>query len=505
LSSLPTTIIILVFFCVIVTLFIVGLAIQRERNRRTKEGFHKSEERYLTALEGSTDGLWDWDIPSDIVIFSDRFSESLGYLPGELSGSMDSFQKLLHPEDAEAAGAALQRHLLERVPFNIECRLRTKSGEFLWFLARSQALWDADGKAFRMSGWIQNITAQKQTEFNLTRALSEIRVLKDQLEAERTYLQEEIKSEYNHENIIGQSDELKYVLYKVEQIARTTSTVLLLGETGTGKELVARAIHSISLRKDRALVKINCATLPASLIESELFGHEKGAYTGAHSRQLGRFEVANGATLFLDEIGELPLELQTKLLGVIQDGEFERLGSSKTIKVDVRIIAATNRNLEEEVKKGRFREDLWFRLNVFPITIPPLRDRLNDIPLLTVFYVDKISKRLGKSIVSVPTSVMDELRNYHWPGNVRELENVLERAVINSSGPKLHLADELKKPNNDFTTAKKTLDDVEREYIIRVLEQTNWNVSGKNGAAETLGLNRSTLRARMQKLGINRP
>jgi len=478
---------------------------QRARNRRTKEGFRKSEERYLMELEGSTDGLWDWDIPSDTIIFSDRFSKSLGYSSGELSGSMDSFRKLLHPEDAEAAGAAIQRHLQERVPFNVECRLMSKSGEYQWFFARAQALWDAEGKAVRMSGWIQNISARKQTELNLTGALSEIRILKDQLEVERTYLQEEIKSEYNHENIIGQSDELKYVLYKVEQIARTNSTVLLLGETGTGKELVARAIHSLSLRKERALVKINCATLPSPLIESELFGHEKGAYTGAHSRQLGRFEVANGATLFLDEIGELPLELQPKLLGVIQDGEFERLGSSKTIKVDVRIIAATNRNLEEEVKRGRFREDLWFRLNVFPITIPPLRDRLNDVPLLTAFYVDKISKRLGKSIVSIPTSVMDELRNYYWPGNVRELENVLERGVINSSGPKLHLVDELKKQNKDLTPAKKTLDDVEREYIVRVLEQTNWNVSGKNGAAEILGLNRSTLRARMQKLGIHRP
>jgi len=490
---------------VILTLFISGLAIQRARNRRTKEGFRKTEERYLTALEGSTDGLWDWDIPSNTVVFSNRFSEILGYDPGEFSGSMDSFRSRLHPEDAEAAWAAIQQHLKERAPFNIEYRLQTKSGEYLWFLTRAQALWDEKGKAAHMSGWMQNITARKQTELNLIKALSEIRVLKDQLEAERTYLQEEIKSEYNHENIIGQSDELKYVLYKVEQIARTNSTVLLLGETGTGKELVARAIHSISLRKDRALVKINCATLPSNLIESELFGHEKGAYTGAHSRQLGRFEVANGATLFLDEIGELPLELQPKLLGVIQDGEFERLGSSKTIKVDVRIIAATNRNLEEEVRRGRFREDLWFRLNVFPITIPPLRDRLNDIPFLTAFYVDKISKRLGKSIVNIPTSVMDELRNYSWPGNVRELENVLERAVINSSGPKLHLVDELKRPYMDLTTAKKTLDDVEREYIIRVLEQTNWNVSGKNGAAEILGLNRSTLRARMKKLRINRP
>ncbi len=336
-------------------------------------------------------------------------------------------------------------------------------------------------------------------------ALFEIEKLRSQLAAESAYLQEEIKLEYNHENIIGQSDGINYVLYKVEQIARSNTIVLILGETGTGKELVARAIHGLSLRKERALAKVNCATLPSNLIESELFGHEKGAFTGAHSRHLGRFEVADGTTLFLDEIGELPLELQPKLLRVIQDGEFERLGSSHTVKVDVRIIAATNRNLEEEVRKGRFREDLWYRLNIFPITMPPLRDRLDDIPLLVDFYVKKISKRMGKSIEVIPTKVMDALQNYHWPGNVRELENVLERAVISSSGPKLHLADELTKTHKDLTTAHKTLNTVERDYIVRVLEQTHWKVSGKNSAAEILGLDRSTLRARMRKLGIRQP
>jgi chemotaxis protein methyltransferase CheR len=329
--------------------------------------------------------------------------------------------------------------------------------------------------------------------------------MKDQLEAERAYLQEEIKLVYNHENIIGQSDGLNYVLYKAEQIASSNTIVLVLGETGTGKELVARAIHSLSLRKERAMLKVNCATLPSNLIESELFGHEKGAFTNANSRHLGRFEVADGTTLFLDEIGELPLELQPKLLRVIQDGEFERLGSSHTTKVDVRIIAATNRNLEEEVRRGRFREDLWYRLNIFPMTMPPLRDRLDDIPLLVDFYVKKISKRMGKSIEIIPTSVMNALQNYHWPGNVRELENVLERAVINSSGSKLRLVDELKTRQKDLSTAQKTLEAVERDHIVRILEQTQWKVSGKNGAADILGVNRSTLRARMRKLGILKP
>jgi len=349
-----------------------------------------------------------------------------------------------------------------------------------------------------------NQTAEKRKQVAES-ALLEIRKLKDQLEEERAYLKEEIKLEHDHENIIGQSNGLKYVLYKIEQIADSNTIVLILGETGTGKELVARAIHGCSGRKKKALVKVNCAALPSSLIESELFGHEKGAFTGSSSLQLGRFEIADGATLFLDEIGELPLELQSKLLRVIQDGEFERLGSSKTIQVDTRIIAATNRNLEIETQKGRFRDDLWYRLNVFPITMPPLRERIDDIPLLVDFYVKKISRRLGKIIEIVPQNVMNALQNYHWPGNIRELENVLERSVINSSGSKLRLADDLSKPYKRLGKNQKTLDAVERDYIIRVLNQTRWKVSGKNSSAQILGLNRSTLRARMRKLGIVKP
>ncbi len=335
-------------------------------------------------------------------------------------------------------------------------------------------------------------------------SLLEIKKLKDLLEAERAYLQDEIKLEYNHENILGKSDGLKSVLHKIEQISRSNTTVLILGATGTGKELVARALHGSSLRKNRVLIKVNCATLPANLIESELFGHEKGAFTGSQARHLGRFEVADGGTLFLDEIGELPLELQAKLLRVIQDGEFERLGSSHTIKVDTRILAATNRNLEEEVRSGRFREDLWYRLNVFPITVPPLRDRSDDIPLLVDFYVKKIAKRIGKAIEIIPTTVMNDLQDYHWPGNIRELENVLERAVINSSGPKLRLADDLKRPVKNAESSQKSLQTVEKEHILQVLEQTKWKISGKDSAAEILGLDRSTLRARMRKLNISK-
>ena len=344
------------------------------------------------------------------------------------------------------------------------------------------------------------IKAKEEAESSLFK----IQKLKELLEAERAYLQDEIKVNFNYENILGKSEGIREVFNKIEQIASSNTTVLVLGETGTGKELVSRAIHNLSLRKKRSLIKVNCATLPANLIESELFGHEKGAFTSSQARHIGRFEIADGGTLFLDEIGEIPLELQAKLLQVVQDGEFERLGSSHTIKVDTRIIAATNRNLEEEVRKGNFREDLWYRLNVFPITVPPLRDRLEDIPILVDFLVKKIAKRIGKKIDNIPAGVMETLQDYHWPGNIRELENVLERAVINSSGAKLRLVDELKKRFKKRGASRKSLQTVEKEHIIQVLEQTKWKISGKNSAAEILDLDRSTLRARMRKLNIQK-
>ena len=476
-----------------------------EERKRAEKAVRKSQERYALAVAGSTDGIWDWDILSDKVFYSDRFKENLGYASEEFPETVDAFRSRLHPEDADAVWAAVERHLQEHVPYNIEYRLKTKSGEYRWFLARGQAIWDDKGNATRMAGSIKNITERMEAAQNLRNALVEIRELKNHLEAEKAYLQEEIKLEYNFENIIGNSDELRYTLYKVEQIAQTDTAVIILGETGTGKELIARAIHGSSPRKNRALVKVNCATLPLNLMESELFGYEKGAFTGAVDRRLGRFEVADGATLFLDEIGELPLELQAKLLRVIQDGEFERLGSSRTLKVDVRIIAATNRNLEEEVRNGRFRKDLWYRLNVFPITVPPLRNRKQDLPLLVDFFVDRVSRKLGKSIDYIPKSIMNALQNYHWPGNVRELENVIERSVINASGNKPRLMDILDNPQKHLTTTPKTLETVERDHIVRILEETRWKVAGKNGASEILGLNSSTLRARMRKLGIRKP
>jgi formate hydrogenlyase transcriptional activator len=353
----------------------------------------------------------------------------------------------------------------------------------------------------------REIDERKEAEESLQGALVEIKRLKDRLEAENIYLQREVAREYNFGEIIGQSNAISYVFFRVEQVAPQDATVLLLGETGTGKGLIARAIHTRSSRKDRPMITVNCTALPANLIESELFGREKGAFTGADTRQIGRFELADGGTIFLDEIGEMPLELQSKLLRVIQDGEFERLGSPRTIKIDVRIIAASNRNLEEEIRNGRFREDLFYRLNVFPITIPPLRQRKEDIPLLVNYFVAKFNKKMGKKIDAVTKDTLNALQEYHWPGNVRELESVIERAVITSQGTKLQVLDRFDtfgKPGETAGQDVKALAELERDHIFQVLQQTGWRIEGKNGAAVLLGLNPSTLRARMRKYGIFR-
>jgi transcriptional regulator with GAF, ATPase, and Fis domain len=339
----------------------------------------------------------------------------------------------------------------------------------------------------------------------LKTALSEIKTMKDQLEAENIYFRQENKTKHQFENIIGQSDGLKYVLYRAEQVASSNTTVLILGETGTGKELIAFAIHSMSSRKERPLITVNCAALPGNLIESELFGREKGAFTGADVRRMGRFEIANGSTICLDEIGELPLDLQGKLLRVIQHNEFERLGSSHTIKVDVRILATTNRDLEEEVRQGRFRQDLYYRLNVFPITVPPLRQRKDDIPMMVQSFMERYSRKLGKQINTIPKETMRELQDYPWPGNVRELESIIERAVILCPGPVFHLADRLEISSPVLSATLRTLEETERNQMLKILSETKWRIEGKDGASAILGLNASTLRARMHKLGIVRP
>jgi PAS domain S-box-containing protein len=367
---------------------------------------------------------------------------------------------------------------------------------------------------------VRDITERKEAEESLKKALTELQQLKDRLHEENIYLQEEIRVASNFGEIIGRSQALRRVLRQAEQVAPTNTTILLLGETGTGKELLAHAIHNLSPRHKHPLVKVNCTTLPAPLIESELFGHEKGAFTGASAQRHGRFELADGGTIFLDEVGELPLELQAKLLRVLEEGEFERVGSNRTVRVDVRVIAATNRNLAEAVRKGTFRSDLYYRLSIFPITLPPLRDRQEDIPILVTHFVKQLSLKLGKEIETVPQNAMAVLQGYPWPGNIRELRNVIERAVIITQGSKLQLSDSVEsqslgagphlpgipfdsQPTQDNAT--ETLEQSEYNLILRTLKQVYWKIEGPGGAAELLKIHPSTLRTRMKKLGLTKP
>ena len=363
-----------------------------------------------------------------------------------------------------------------------------------------------DDVVFGVSVFGKDITALKGMEEQMRQQLAEIESLKQQIEKENVCLRQEIKTGRGGDNIIGDSVALRYVLFRAQQVAPTDATVLILGETGTGKGMVAYAIHEMSLRKDKSIITVNCAALPENLIESELFGWEKGAFTGAHARQAGRFEVANGGTIFLDEIGEMPLRLQAKLLRVLQDGQFERLGSTRTIKVDVRVIAATSRDLKVEVQNGRFREDLFYRLNVFPVSIPPLRMRAEDIPQLVHHFIGKYARKCGRHIETVSKSTMRILQDYEWPGNIRELEHVIERAIITSEGSVLELVDFLDLKTGDKPEESlKDLDAMEREYILKVLQKTRWKIDGEGGAAGILGLNPSTLRFRIRKLDITRP
>ena len=349
---------------------------------------------------------------------------------------------------------------------------------------------------------LREIEERKKAEESLRGTLIEIRELKSKLREENLYLREEINLIHSHKDIVGNSEAIRTVLKQIEQVAPTDSTVLIQGETGTGKELLAHAIHGLSARKGRLMIKVNCAALPPTLIESELFGREKGAYTGALSKQIGRFELADASTIFLDEIDALPLELQAKLLRVLENGEFERLGSPRTVKVDVRIISATNRDLAGLVSKGGFREDLYYRLNVFQIIVPPLRERREDILPLVWSFVQDFGKRMGKRIESIPQKGVETLQTYPWPGNIRELRNIIERAMIIATGPVLHV--DVPKIEESKTGQLRTLEGAEKQQIIETLNTTGWRVSGKGGAAEVLGINPKTLGSRMQKLGIQR-
>jgi len=470
--------------------------------KRSEEALLQSEKRLSLAADSAEAGLWELDYGTGLFWATERAREIFGYDPEEVI-SMERFEASVHPDDLERVRQVIARAQSEREPVNIEYRIRVGDGLLKWISSRGRPYFKSTGEPDRLMGVSLDIRERKQMEEQLRVRLEEIENLKLKLEKENIYLREEIELKSMHEEIVGRSPAIRQVLSQVEQVARTDTTVLIEGETGTGKELLARAVHRMSPRKERPLVMVNCASLPPTLIESELFGREKGAYTGAMTRMMGRFELADGATLLLDEISELPLEVQAKLLRVLEQGCFERLGSTQEIKVDVRIIAATNQDLARQVTAGRFRKDLYFRLNVFPIHLPPLRERAEDIPQLVWTFVRQCEKKMGKRVDQIPHKSMLDLQRYTWPGNIRELRNVIERSLIMSSGRTL----EVHLPHGAAAEIPQVLnlEDAERKHISGVLQQTGWRVSGQGGAAEILGLKRTTLQAKMKKLDIRRP
>ena len=483
----------------------VGIVQDITAQKAVEEELRRAKINYRMIADYTYDWEW-WENPNHTYRYVSPACERItGYEPDRFIENHSLLRDIIVPEDRDKWDGHYHGSNKVCGLREMQFRIKRQDGEIRWIEHACQPVFTRENEFLGFRASNRDITERKQTELELQKSLDEIKKLKDRLEEESQYLREEIALEHNYKNIIGSSDAIKYVLFKVEQVSKSDTNVLVLGETGTGKELIARAIHQGSQRKNRPLIKINCAALPAALMESELFGHERGSFTSAHTKQLGRFEVAHRSTIFLDEIGELPFDLQAKLLRVIEDGEFERLGSSKTIKADVRIIAATNRDLKKDVLNGRFRKDLWYRLNVFPVTIPPLRERLEDIPLIVQYYLDFFSKKQGKNITIISQKDMKSLQGYAWPGNVRELANIIERAVISTSGSKLQMAEELSQNNMMGTEELKSFHDMERDYIIKVLEKTYWKVSGKNSAEEILRLDRSTLRRKIKKLDIHKP
>jgi formate hydrogenlyase transcriptional activator len=477
----------------------------------------ENEKRLAHAQRIGSLGSWEWDIINGKLYWSDLMVEIFGTHPREFDATHEQFLQFVHPDDRQAVREMVEKSLscAGEACWTMEHRIIRPDGCERGVILRGEVTFDENGRPFRVFGTVHDITERKQKEKELQRVYDEIKTLKEKLEAENIYLRDEMALQDGCGGIIGTSDAIKYVIYRTRVVARTKASVLLTGETGTGKNLFARFIHLESDRRDKPFINVNCAGLPANLIESELFGREKGAFTGSTARQIGRFELANNGTIFLDEIGELPLELQAKLLKVIDNGEFERLGSPHTVKVNVRIIACTNRNLEVEMKKGRFRQDLFFRLSVFPITIPPLRQRKGDVPLLVTSFTNKFRKAYHKNIERIPMETMEAFTRYAWPGNVRELINIIERAVIMSDGPELHLAESIGSPftvqSQQIQTTEgreagstKDLAEVEKEHIQRTLRSTGWRIEGPQGAAQLLGMNPSTMRARMRKLRIFR-
>jgi PAS domain S-box-containing protein len=497
-------------FLVTISVPLMLLAALIHERRDKEEALRESEERVALAASAGELGLWVRNLERGDLWANPRLRSLFGFGQNDVLRFEELIARI-HPEDRARVIAEVERTQQAGVSFDGEFRVVIPDGGEQWVAARGRTV---DGRnGVRSMGVVFDVTERKRAERDLNAALVEIRGLKERLEEENIYLREEISEVKGFEEIVGKSDALRYVLTRVEQVAKTDATVLLQGETGVGKELVAGAIHEKSSRSNGPYVKVNCATLPEALVESELFGHEKGAFTGADRLRKGRFELADGGTILLDEVGELLLGTQAKLLRVLEEGEFERVGGSSTLKVKVRVIAATNRKLHDEVSAGRFRQDLFYRLNVYPITIPPLRQRREDIPLLVAYYVRQIGERLGKSIRELPAQVMREFLKYDWPGNIRELQNVIERAVIVSTDAVLRLPEPLAQATTETTGGNdafkepmtiSTLDEAEREHILRALEATGWRIEGPKGAAAMLKLHPSTLRFRMKKLGLSK-
>jgi PAS domain S-box-containing protein len=458
--------------------------------KQVDETLRENETRLNLAADSANAGLWTL-VPETGHIWATKKTFELLGLPWSEDFTLEKFLDTVHPEDREAVKEVINEAMRSGKETSTEFRIVRRDGHVRWIASRGRRHSGKNGHPDRLMGVDTDVTGAKEVEH-------ELKKLRERLQAESDYLREEIRVFGRFDEIIGQSAKLRKVFQRIEQVAPTDSTVLITGETGTGKELVARAIHNLSRRGRRVMVKVDCASLPATLIESELFGREKGAYTGALTKQAGRFELADGSTLFLDEIGELSLELQAKLLRVLEDGQFERLGSPKTINVDVRVIAATHRDLAEKVKDGTFRQDLYYRLKVFPVQLPPLRERPEDIPSLVWSFVGEFEKQMGKKVDSIPKRVMDLLQNYSWPGNIRELRNVIEQAVIVSSGGQLYLD----MPTSTSDIPSPTLKEAERQHILSVLSKTDWRIKGPGGAARLLGMNSSTLYSAMRRLGI---
>jgi len=489
------------------SLLVAALVLQLRRRKRTERRLAEAEVRYRTVADFTHD--WEfWQRPDGSFHYlSPSCAQVSGYPPEAFLEQPGLFREIVQLPDLPLWDRHQAAVLAGAPAPAVEFRIRTRSEVVRWVELANNPV-RVEGLGFLGTrGSVRDITGRKEGELALQTAYGEIQVLKDRLEAENTYYREQVQAEESANNLLGNSDPMKYLQFRIRQVAPSETSVLIQGETGTGKELVAEAIHAMGPRAERPLIKVNCATLPQSLAESELFGHEKGAFTGAQSMRKGRFELADGATLFLDEIGELSGEVQAKMLRVLQSGEFQRVGGDRTLKVDVRVIAATNRDLAREVAAGRFREDLWYRLNVFPITVPPLRNRKDDIPSLTQAFAAQFCLKAGRPPLDLPNALLQALAAYAWPGNVRELQNVLERAVLVSTGSVLQLAEPLLAGGTGpllRTEPPRSLEAMEREHILRMLESTGWKVEGAQGAAALLDLKPSTLRNRMLKLEIKR-